>query len=32
MSDDFHESVQGVKTFFIVPDMSLIPEDFKSFF
>lgn len=33
MSDDFHESVQGVKTFFIVPDMSLIPEEFlKSFF
>ena len=33
MSDDFKESVQGVKTFFVVPDLSLFPEEFlKSFF
>ncbi len=33
MSDDVKESVLGVKTFFIVPDLSLFPEEFlKSFF
>lgn len=33
MSDDIKESVLGIKTFFIVPDLSLFPEEFlKSFF
>lgn len=33
MSDDVKESVLGIKTFFVVPDLSLFPEEFlKSFF